>query len=552
MGLRDLVRRYRHIERYRQIATVLIKYGFGWFVKQIHLHSTLPISKRIIESKFADELDLSTEVRIRCVLEELGPTFIKFGQILSTRPDFIPKPLFKELEKLQDEVPPFGNPEDVIKRELGASPEKLFASFEKKPVAAASVGQVHRAVLESGDIVAVKVQRPDIEKTVATDMEILADIAHLMEKHIPESRPYHPRAIVKDFARIMEDELDYTKEAQNMSRFHRNFSGDPMICIPKVYPGFSSRRVLTMEFIDGVKVNDVKKLEKMKVDRAAIAHIGAGAIMKEFLVDGFFHADPHPGNVLVTKDGRLSFIDFGIVGYVDGEMKELLEHLFLSITRRDTNGIAKGFLDMGLVSSESDVAAFKSEITRIIDNYYSKSIGDVDVGLLINEIVALARRYRVSLPSRFTTAFNALLISEGTGKMLDPEFKLINEAKPFAEKIAAEHMRPEYLVADAMQHVSEYGELVRALPRRLNRILEKVDANGLEVTFTHRGLQKLRHELVHTSNRISFSIIIAALIVSSSSMVANPALSTFGTAGFFIAAVLGFWMVLSILRSGKL
>jgi len=266
MGLRDLVRRYRHIERYRQIATVLIKYGFGWFVKQIHLHSTLPISKRIIESKFADELDLSTEVRIRCVLEELGPTFIKFGQILSTRPDFIPKSLFKELEKLQDEVPPFGNPEDVIKRELGAPPEKLFASFEKKPVAAASVGQVHRAVLESGDIVAVKVQRPDIEKTVATDMEILADIAHLMEKHIPESRAYHPRAIVKDFARIMEDELDYTKEAQNMTRFHRNFSGDPMICIPKVYPGFSSRRVLTMEFIDGVQLDDLKKFRVVAED----------------------------------------------------------------------------------------------------------------------------------------------------------------------------------------------------------------------------------------------------------------------------------------------
>lgn len=552
MGLRDLVRRYRHIERYRQIATVLIKYGFGWFVKQIHLHSSLPISKRIIESKFADELDLSTEVRMRRVLEELGPTFIKFGQILSTRPDFIPKPLFKELEKLQDEVPPFGNPEDVIKRELGAPPEKLFASFEKKPVAAASVGQVHRAVLESGDIVAVKVQRPDIEKTVATDMEILADIAHLMEKHIPESRAYHPRAIVKEFARIMEDELDYTKEAQNLGKFYRNFSGDPMICIPKVYPGFSARRVLTMEFIDGVKASDVKKLEKMKIDRKKIAHIGAGAIMKEFLVDGFFHADPHPGNVLVTKDGRLSFIDFGIVGYVDGEMREMLERLFLSITRRDANGITKGFLDMGLVSSESDVAAFTEEITRIIDDYYGRSIGDVDVGLLINDIVTLARRYHVSLPAKFTTAFNALLISEGTGKTLDPEFKLINEAKPFAEKIAAEHMKPEYMIAYAMQRVSEYGELVRALPRRLNRILEKIDANGLEVTFTHRGLQKLRHELVHASNRISFSIIIAALIVSSSSMVANPTLSTLGTAGFFIAAVLGFWMVLSILRSGKL
>ncbi len=552
MGLRDLVRRYRHIERYRQIATVLIKYGFGWFVKQIHLHSALPISKRIIESKFPEELELSTEVRIRKVLEELGPTFIKLGQILSTRPDLLPKPLFRELEKLQDEVPPFGNPEDVIKRELGASPEKLFASFDSRPVAAASVGQVHKAVLKSGDIVAVKVQRPDIEKTVAVDMEILMDIARLMEKYIPESRIYRPRSIIREFSRIMEDELDYTKEARNAERFYRNFADDRMIRIPKVYAGFSSRRVLTMEFIDGVKVSDVKGIERMKVDRKRIASVGAGVIMKEFLVDGFFHADPHPGNVLVTPDGRLSFIDFGIVGYVDDEMKELLEGIFLSITRKDVNGITKGFLDVGMISSDTDVSSFKAEVNRIVDYYYGKSMAEVDVGVLINDIVSLMRRHHVNLPAKFTTAFNALLISEGTGKTLDPDFKLIDEARPFAEKLAAEHTKPGYVVADAMQHIIEYGELVKVLPRRVNRIIEKMDANGLEVTFTHKGLQKLRHEIVRTSNRISFSIIIAALLVSSSSMAASPALSNVGTTGFFIAALLGFWMVLSILRSGNL
>lgn len=552
MGLRDIVRRYRHIERYRQIATVLIRYGFGWFVKQIHLHSTLPISKRIIESKFPEELGLSTEVRVRKVLEELGPTFIKLGQILSTRPDLLPKPLFRELEKLQDEIPPFGKPEDAIRRELGSPPDKLFASFDRKPVAAASVGQVHRAVLKSGDVVAVKVQRPDIEKTVSVDMEILIDIAHLMEKYMPESRIYRPRAIIREFSRIMEDELDYTKEARNAERFFRNFAGDRTVRIPKVYAGFSSKRVLTMEFIEGVKVSDVKGIERMKVDRKKIARVGAGAIMKEFLVDGFFHADPHPGNVLVTPDGRLSFIDFGIVGYVDDDMKELLEGLFLSIIRKDVNGMTKSFLDMGMVSSDTDVSAFKAEVNRIVDYYYGKSMAEVDVGVLINDVVSLMRNYRVNLPAKFTTAFNALLISEGTGKMLDPEFRLINEARPFAEKLAAEHMKPGYVVTDAMQRLAEYGELVKVLPRRVNRIIEKIEANGLEVTFTHRGLQKLRHEIIHTSNRISFSIIIAALLVSSSSMVASPALSNVGTAGFLIAALLGFWMVLSILRSGNL
>lgn len=552
MGLRDLVRRYRHVERYRQIATVLIKYGFGWFVKQIQLHSALPLSRKLIESRFPEEVGLSSEVRVRRVLEELGPTFIKLGQILSTRPDLLPKPLFQELEKLQDEIPQFGNPEEVIKKELGARPENLFASFDKTPTAAASVGQVHRAVLKSGDIVAVKVQRPGIEKTVAVDMEILMDIAHLMEKYVPESRIYRPRAVVREFSRIMEDELDYTKEAWNAERFCRNFAGDPMVHIPKVYPGFSSRRVLTMEFIDGVKVSDVKKLDRLKVDRKKLAGVGAGVIMKEFLVDGFFHADPHPGNVLVAPDGRLSFVDFGMVGYVDDEMKSLLEGLFLSIIRKDVGGIVGRFLEMGMVSSDTDVAAFKAEVGRRVDYYYGKRMAEVDVGLLINDIVSLMRRYRVNLPAKFTTAFNALLISEGTGKMLDPEFKLISEARPFAEKLAAEHMRPSHVITDAVQHIAEYGELVRVLPRRMNRIIEKIDAHGLEVTFTHKGLQKLRHEILHTSNRISFSIIIAALIVSSSSMITNPALSNIGTAGFLVAGLLGFWMVLSILKSGNL
>lgn len=552
MSLRDLVRRYRHIQRYKQIATILIKYGFGWFVKQIHLHSAIPISKRIIESRFPEELELSTEVRVRKVLEELGPTFIKFGQILSARPDLLPKPLFEELEKLQDAVPPFENASSQIEKNLGLPPEKLFASFESRPFAAASVGQVHKAVLKSGEAVAVKVQRPDIERTVAVDIEILMDIARLMEKHIPEAGAYKPRKIVREFARIMEDELDYTKEARNAERFRENFSSESSVHIMRVYPALSNRRVLTMEFIDGVKVSDVKKLEKMKINRKKVAAIGAQAVMKEFLADGFFHADPHPGNVLVMRDGRLSFIDFGMMGYVDGDMKEILENLFLSIIRKDTGAIAKNFTEMGIVPPDADVAAMKGELHRIVDYYYGKSIGEVDIGILIGEIMALMRRYRVELPSKFTTVFNALLISEGTGKMLDPDFKLVKEARPFAERLVKEHMKLEYLVTDAVQHLGEYGELVKMLPRRLNRILEKIDSAGLEVTFTHRGLQKLRHDITRTSNRISFSIIIAALIVSSSSMITNPTLSKIGTAGFLVAGLLGFWMVVSILRSGNL
>lgn len=553
MGLRDLVRRYRHVERYRQIATVLIKYGFGWFVKQIHLHSSLPISKKIIESRFPGELELSTDVRVRKVLEELGPTFIKFGQILSTRPDLIPRPLIGELEKLQDAVPPFQNADGQIEKNLGAPPEKLFASFDKKPVAAASVGQVHKAVLKSGEVVAVKVQRPNIERTVAVDMEILMDIARLVEKNIPEARIYRPRGVVREFAKVMEDELDYTKEARNAERFYRNFASESgTIRIPKVYPALSNKRVLTMEFIDGVKVSDIRRLERMKIDRKKIAGIGARAVIKEFLVDGFFHADPHPGNVLVTADGRLSFIDFGMVGYIDSEMKEELEGLFLSVVRKDMNAMTRGFLEVGTVSSDTDIPAFKAELSRVVDYYYGRKIGEVDIGLLLNEVAGLMRRYRVELPAKFTTAFNALLISEGTGKTLDPDFKLINEARPFAEKLARERMKIDYMVAYAMEHLAEYGEFAKALPRRLNRLLEKTEAGGLEVTFTHRGLQKLRHDITRTSNRISFSIIIAALIVSSSGMITNPTLSKIGTAGFLVAGLLGFWMVVSILRSGNL
>lgn len=544
-------RQLKHIQRSREIANVLIKHGFGHLIERMELK--LPRRKRAEEEKTR----IPAPVRARLVLEELGPTFIKFGQILSMRPDLIPIEFVEEFKKLQDMVPGFGHGdvELQIKKELGAPVKELFDSFNKEPLAAASIAQVHNAVLDGEDVV-IKVQRPQIEDIIEADLDILFNLARLITKHIPESRLYDPVGIVEEFAKTIRKELDFTVEARNAEKFKRNFADDPTVYIPNIHWGLTSKRILTMEAIQGTKISDLDE-ELDEETRKRLSENIARSYMKQILVDGFFHGDPHPGNIFITDSEFIAFMDFGIMGRVDDYMKEKLANLFIGIIQRDTEKIVDEFLDIGIVSDETAIPEFKSDISDLIEEYYGTSLKQVEISTMMNEVMKTALKHRIRIPANFSLLIKALVTMEGICRELNPDFNLTETSKPFVESLVAERIHLGRIINRFMGNISEFNELVTVIPRRLNQILSKLQEGKLVIDLEHKGLNRVISELDTASNRLSVSLIISAIIVGSSVIVLTdkgPLLlgfPVFGILGFVIAGVLGMGLVISILRSGR-
>ncbi|HDK26781.1 MAG TPA: 2-polyprenylphenol 6-hydroxylase [Candidatus Atribacteria bacterium] len=560
MVFTKLKRRYKNINRLREITTILIKYGFDYFVKQLGLANLISKGEKILKLKPSKIAQLSLPVRVRLALEELGPTFIKLGQILSTRPDLIPSDYIEELQKLQDEVPPFAyeQVEKAIKRELGADVSEIFKLFEQIPFAAASLGQVHQAILKDGEKVVVKVQRPDIEKIIETDLDILFHLARLTEKHIPDSRLYDPVGIVEEFAKVIRLELDYGTEGRNAERFKKNFEGEEIIYTPKIYWEFSSKRILTMEFIEGIKINALEELDKAGYDRKKIAENGAKAFMKQILIDGFFHADPHPGNMLVMKGEIIGFMDFGMMGRLDEETREKGVDLFIALMERNPDKIINEMLDLGIAPPEIDTRSLKIDIKEMIDRYYNKPLREIKLGELINQLVEISIRYQIKMPAEFALLGKALLTIEGIGLELDPDFNLAEIAKPYAKDIILERKSPQRLFIKFLNDLNELYNLIILIPRQLNKTLKKMEKGTFKLEFQHRGLENLISALDKAANRIAFSLILAAIIVGSSLIMQTDkgphfmGFPVIGVLGFLIAAILGLGLVIIIIRSGKM
>ncbi|OIP71733.1 MAG: hypothetical protein COT11_04205 [Candidatus Infernicultor aquiphilus] len=560
MGFTKLKRRYKNLNRFRQIVNILIKYGFDYFVKQLGLTNLISKGGKILKLKPSKIAQLPLPIKVRLALEELGPTFVKLGQILSTRPDLIPPDYIEELQKLQDKVPPFAydQVEQIIKRELGADISKIFKSFEQKAFAAASLGQVHQAILEDGDKAVVKVQRPDIEKTIETDLDILFHIARLTEKHIPASRLYDPVGIVEEFAKAIRLELDYGTEGRNAERFRKNFEDDETIYTPKIYWKFSSKRILTMELIQGIKINSIEELDKAGYDRKKIAENGAKAFMKQILIDGFFHADPHPGNMLVMKDEIIGFMDFGMMGRLDEEIKEKGVDLFIAILERKPDKIINEMLNLGITSQEIDTRSLKIDIKEMLDQYYDKSLKEIKLGELINQLVNIAIKYHIRMPVEFALLGKSLLNIEGIGLELDPDFNLAEVAKPYAQDLILERKSPQRLILKLLNELTELYNLIILIPRQLSKTLKKMEEGVFKLEFQHRGLENLITALDRSINRLSYSLILAAIIVGSSLIMQTDkgphfmGFPVIGVFGFLIAAILGLGLVIMILRSGKM
>ncbi len=554
-------RTYLHLNRYRQILQVFFKYGFDELLDVLKIDQLVEFGRQKFSSSRRERVEsLSGPQRLRLALEELGPTFIKFGQILSTRPDLVPLPFALELSRLQDQVPPFPYPEaaEAIREALGKGPEEIFSEFEEKPLAAASIGQVHRAVLPDGTEVAVKVRRPGIRKTIEIDLEIMNYLAGLMERHLTEFHIIRPQRIVGEFARTLEEEIDYTVEAGHVERFADQFQGREEIVVPRVFRDFSSEGVLTLEYIDGVKASNLEKLRGGDYDCRVLAERGADLMMAQIFEYGFFHADPHPGNIFILPENVICYLDFGMMGRISREERERFADLLLAVVRKDESRAAEAILELTEHDGDPDRGQFEREIGTFIDRYLYRPLKDIKMGEVLQKLLDLAVSFELTIKPNLYLMMKAISQVESLGTELDPEFEIISRARPFVERIQWARFHPQRLAEELFASGTDLISLLQDIPAEFRSILRQTRAGKLNIVFQHRGLEKLRTTLDQTGNRVAYAIVLAALIVGSSLVVLSRIPPTWnnipliGLAGFLVAGLMGFGLLITIIKHGKM
>jgi ubiquinone biosynthesis protein len=565
LGVLRISRTFRTARRLQQVVNVFLKHGFGRIIDQIHLGRQIPLLKRLKAfGKWPEVKGPSTPERMRIAFSELGPTFIKLAQILSTRPDLITARYAEEFRKLLDEVPPFPA-EDVraiISEETGKPVEDTFRKFDDRPVAAASIAQVHRAILSNGDMVVVKVQRPGIREQIETDIVILQTVAGLMEKHIPESKFINPSGIVEEFQKTVRKEMDFKAEARNSFRFKENFKDNPDVHFPKVYTKLTSEKVLVMERIDGVRIDDVEGIEAMGLDRKELARIGVDAYLKMVFEDGFFHADPHSGNIFAMPSGQIGYTDFGIVGRVSEELKQTMVSTFIALITQDYDKLVDQYIELGFAPEDVDLDVFKREfkvdLADVLAPLYGLTLKEIDFSRYLEDIIHLAIQHNMRTPPELLLINKAFLILEDLGTRLDPDFDFMAAAEPYSSKLIKERTSPSRVIEQITKEASEAGESLVVFPKNMKKLMSKILRDDLRIKLTHEGLELLIRDMDRASNRIAFALVISAVILSSAIMHAAGVgstvygLSVLGLFTFGAAFLLGIWLLISIIRSGRL
>jgi ubiquinone biosynthesis protein len=548
---------FRDIRRTRQIIGVLVRYGFGEVVEAF-AHE-LPFRRVFRRGEGAEAERLSTGERLRLALQELGPTFVKLGQLLSTRPDLLPPDIQRELTRLQDEVPPvsLAQVRAVVEKELGAPLERLFREFSPEPAAAASVAQVHRAQLPSGEVAAVKVVRPGIAPIIEADLGILAALVGMAEKRSAAFARYRPLEVLEEFRRYLTRELDLTHEAATMALFAENFRDDEGIVIPRVHPALTGPSVLTMEWIDGIPLSRTDRLRERGVDLARLGRMGAAGILRQIFEFGLFHGDPHPGNVLVTPEGRLALLDFGIVGRLSDELRDQITDLLLGLVRPDAEVACRAILELGGGGEDVDEVALREDVTDLIGRYHGMPLRMLIPQRVLGDAFSVMHRHGITVPPQLALLVKVLAQVDGVGRSLDPDFSVVEEARPFVEGMVERRYSPARLLREGKRALGETRRMLRRLPGDVSEILRRLRGGRFKMEMEHTGLSRLLGEMDRVSNRLAVAVIIAAVIVGSSLILTisrGPqlmGLPVLGMAGFVFAGGLGLWLVVDILRTGR-
>ncbi|MFP5418258.1 MAG: ABC1 kinase family protein [Gammaproteobacteria bacterium] len=549
----------RDLPRLHEIAVVMIRYGWGDLVRALGISGVLERAGRVLHWHSASEIHkLDAPVRIRRALEELGPTFVKLGQLLATRVDVFPPHWIAEFEKLHSQVPavPYDRLHPDLVAALKGDPRDIFAEFDPVPLAAASIAQVHRARLKDGTPVVVKIRRPGIESVIRADLRILEHAAKLLESEAPDLRRYDPVQIVAQFRRSLNRELDLAKEARNIGQFARNFADDPLVTIPRVYWEYTNDRVNVQEQIVGMSGVSPDNLRAHGLDPRLLAARGADAVLRMVLEHGYFHADPHPGNVLFLPGNRIGIIDFGMVGMLTDVRRNQIVNLLNGLAHMDEQALLQVLLDWSN-DSVGDEDRLAYEVAELLQNYDDLQLKDVRIGALLNDITALMRDNNLVLPADLTLLFKTLITLEGLGQQLDPEFHMIDNVTPFVERIIQQRYTPQALFARGRESVREALEVIADLPRDLHRLFRDVRRGRVKIDLDLKRLDHFGHQLDRASSRITMGILTASLVVGSSIIMTVEGgpklfgLPLFGLLGFLIAFFNSLWIIVSIWRSGK-
>jgi len=550
---------YKNIGRYRQILAVLLKYGFEGIIDRLNLGRYIEIGMRLVSRRPPEQMEMvSNYERLRMAFEELGPTFIKLGQILSTRPDLVPLDLVQELARLQDNVPPFPFAEvkTIIEQELQRPLETVYTEFEETPMAAASIAQVHRAKLLSGEEVAVKVQRPGIRKMIAEDLAILYHLATLLERHIAELALYRPTLIVEEFARTIRREINFYVEVAHAERFAGQFRNHPGLYIPRVFRFATTDRLLTMEYVEGIKISDITLLNEKGYDRKFLASLGTDLIFEQVFIHGFFHADPHPGNLFILPGNVICYLDFGMMGHLDHKAKNILTNMIIGYARRDPAAVTAAVLGIVEWSEEPDRRLLERDITTFMDLHLYKPLKEIRISEIVQDLLDLISRHQLRLPPDYFFMIKALTQLESIGMVLDPDFDMTVKARPFIQRLIRDKYQPSRLLRELADEVGEVVHYLKGLPEDIHETLKHLKLRGITVALEHRGLDHIISEVNRASNRLAIALVVAAIIIGSCLIISagvGPLLFGYpilGLIGFCLAGILGLGLLIFIIRSG--
>ena len=543
------------LNRFRAIVVTLIKYGFGDIIARLDL----PAKLGPLYTPKEPREESNTYTRIRHTLQELGPTFIKLGQLLSLRTDLIPSEMAEELSKLQDNVPAesFSDISKQIERSLGRPMDEVFLDFEETPLAAASLAQVHSAVLrENGDVVAVKVQRPGIRQMIRNDLRIMESLAQRAHERVEMLQLYNLPRVVEEIKRLLTEELDFDREARNIRLARSNFSDDPSLYLPRVYSEISTPRLLVLEQINGTKLRDAISSWPFEV-RRDLARKWLRATLKQILEDGFFHADPHPGNLFILSSEQYSLLDWGMVGRLTPETRLKLIDLLMGVVLRDSQQVLDLLLEFTEYRTDIDMDSLHRELMDILDDYHSVPLKEINMGRLLTALTEMLRNHQMQLTMDLSVMIKSIVTSEGSARLLDPDLDVISEAGPYIRRLAKQKYSPNAVLRTIRSSFRNLWRMQQSLPVQINHIMEKLQRDELTLGFEHKGLEGLRRTLNQVTNRLTLALVTASMIIGSSMVITTgvkplifgyPAL---GLIGYLLSGLFGCWLIIDILRRRK-